>query len=221
MWKPRPGKWLLWAFPMVALPTLAAVWLNTSSLMRDISTRSTEQLFAIGANWAVTTFDGRDVSLGGDAPSQKAIDSAVNALAGVYGVRTVVNGARVVAPLPVTLVAPQIKSLASNSPTPEITGTWQEGPAKTLAVTLAGKTFKLGTDPELTSNAGIWTLTPSAPLADGAFGVTAENSNGANPAIGTTTPAKLVIDTVAPPAPAITPVASGIQWPFTLNGTWA
>ncbi len=162
MWKPRPGKWLLWAFPMVALPTLAAVWLNTSSLIRDISARSTEQLFAIGANWAVPTFDGRDVSLGGDAPNQQAIDSAVNALAGVYGVRTVTNGARVVAPLPVTLVAPQIKPLTSNSATPEITGTWQEGAAKTLAVTLAGKAFKLGTDPELTSNAGTWTLKPSA-----------------------------------------------------------
>lgn len=220
MWKPRPGKWLIWAFPMVALPTLAAVWLNTYPLFRDISARSTEHLFAIGANWAVPTFDGRDVSLGGDAPSQQAIDSAVNALAGVYGVRTVTNRARVVAPLPVTLVAPQIKPLTSNSATPDITGTWQEGAAKTLSVTLAGKAFKLGTDPELTSNAGTWTLKPSAALADGTFEVTAENSDGVNPAIGTTTPVKLVIDTVAPPAPAITPVASGIQWPFTLNGTW-
>ena len=58
------------------------------------------------------------------------------------------------APLPVTLIPPRIKPLTSNSATPEITGTWQEGAAKTLAVTLAGKVFKLGTDPELTSNAG-------------------------------------------------------------------
>ena len=65
------------------------------------------------------------------------------------------------------LSPPQIKSLTSNSATPEITGTWQEGAAKTLAVTLAGKAFKLGTDPELTSNAGAWTLKPSPPLADG------------------------------------------------------
>lgn len=220
MWKPRPGKWLLWAFPMVALPTLAAVFLNTSSLIRDISARSTEQMFAIGANWPVLSFDGRDVTLAGDAPNQIAIDKALNALSGVYGVRTVIDGARIVAPVPVTLVPPRIKPLTSNSPTPEITGTWQEGPAKTLAVTLAGKVFKLGTDPELTSNAGAWTLKPSAPLADGTFDVTAENSDGVNPAISSTTPAKLVIDTVAPPAPSITPVASGIQWPFTLNGTW-
>ncbi len=220
MWKPSPGKWLLWALPMVALPTLAAAWLNTGSLVRDISARSAEQLSAIGATWAVPTLDGRDLTLSGDAPSQQAIDTAVNALAGVYGVRTVANGARVVAPLPVTLLAPRIKSLASNSATPEITGTWQEGAAKTLAVTLAGKVFRLGTDPELTSTAGTWALKPSTALADGTFEVTAENSDGVNPAVGTTTPVKLVIDTVVPPTPAITPVASGIQWPFTLNGTW-
>jgi outer membrane protein OmpA-like peptidoglycan-associated protein len=172
MWKPRPWKWLLWALPMVALPTLAAVWLNTSSLFRDISARSTERLFAIGANWAVPLFDGRDVTLGGDAPNQEAIDKALDALSGVYGIRTVNNGARVVAPVPVTLLAPQINSLAST------------------------------------------------PLADDTFDVTAENSGGTNPAIGTTPPAKLVVDTVAPAAPAITPVANGIEWPFTLNGTW-
>ena len=220
MWKPRPGKWLLWALPMVALPTLAAVWLNTSTLFREISARSTEQLFAIGANWAVPSFNGRDVTLSGDAPSQQAIDTAIEALAGVYGVRTVTSNARVVAPLPVTLVAPRIKPLTSNNATPEITGTWQEGAAKTLAVTLAGKVFTFGTDPELTSNAGAWTLKSSVALADGTYDVTAEVSDGVNPAIATTTPEKLVIDTVAPPAPAITPVASGIQWPFTLNGTW-
>ena len=220
MWKPRPGKWLLWALPMVALPTFAAFWLNTSTLIRDISARSTEQLFAIGANWAVPSFNGRDVTLSGDAPSQQAIDKAMDALAGIYGVRTVTSNARVVAPVPVTLVAPRIKALTANSTTPEITGTWQEGAAKTLAVTLAGKVYKFGTDPELTSNAGAWTLKPSAVLADGTYEVTAAVSDGVNPVIGTTTPAKLVIDTVAPPAPAITPVASGIQWPFTLNGTW-
>ena len=191
MWKPRPGKWLLWALPMVALPTLAAVWLNTGSLVRDISARSTEQLSAIGATWAVPTLNGRDVTLGGDAPSQQAIDTAVDALAGVYGVRTVTNGRPRCGAVARDPAAPQIKSLTSNSATPEITGTWQEGAAKTLAVTLAGKVFRLGTDPELTSNAGAWTLKPSAALADGTFDVTAENSDGVNPAVGTTTPVKI------------------------------
>ena len=220
MWKPHPGKWLIWALPMVALPTLAAVWLNTGTLFRDISARATEQLFAIGANWAGATFNGRDATLSGDAPSQQAIDTAREALSGVYGVRTVISNARVVAPLPVTLIPPRIKPLISNSATPEITGTWQEGAAKTLAVTLADKVYKFGIDPELTSNAGNWQLKPSTALADGTYDMTAEVSDGTNPAIATITPEKLVIDTVAPPAPVITPLASGIHWPFTLNGTW-
>ena len=218
MWKPRPGKWLLWAPPMVVMTTLAAHMLNTGALTRDISARTTEQLFAIGANWAAASLNGRDVTLTGDAPSQQAIDSAVKALAGTYGVRTVATRARIV--VPVVLTPPTIESLIANSSTPEIKGKWQEGVAKTLAVTLAGKTYKFGTDPEIASNAGAWALKPSVPLADGSYDVTAEVSDGVNPAVGSTAPAKLVIDTVAPAAPAITPVASGIQWPFTLNGTW-
>jgi hypothetical protein len=167
MWKPHPGKWLRWALPMVALPTFAAFWLNTSTLIREISARSTQQLFAIGANWAVPTFNGRDAILSGDAPSQEAIDTALDALAGVYGVRTVTSNARVVAPPRVSLVAPRIKSLASNSALPEITVTWQDGAAKTFSVTPAGKVYKFGTDPKLSSDAEAWMLRPSAALADG------------------------------------------------------
>src|SRR6185295_17579744 len=37
MWKPRPGKWLLWAPPMVALTSLAAHVLNSGALYKDIS----------------------------------------------------------------------------------------------------------------------------------------------------------------------------------------
>ena len=218
MWKPRPGKWLLWAPPMVALTSLAAHVLNSGALHKDISARTAEQLFAVGANWAVATFDGRDVTLIGDAPSQQAIDSAVKAVAGTYGVRTVTTGARIVVPL--VLAPPTIDALIANNSTPEIKGTWQEGVAKTLAVALAGRIFKFGTDPELSSNAGAWTLKPSTPLADGSYDVSAEVSDGTNPPVATTTPTRITIDTVAPPVPAITPLASGIQWPFTLNGTW-
>ena len=219
MWKPRPAKWLLWAPPMVVLTSLAAHLLNSGALNRDISTRAVDQLGAIGADWAKPKFDGRDAILGGDAPSQEAIDSAVKALAGVYGVRTVSTGARIVAP--VALVAPTINPLIANSPTPEIKGTWQEGVAKTLAVTLAGNVFSLGTNPELTSNAGAWVLKPSTNLADGSYDVTAEVSDGANPPVETTTPTKILVDTMAPAAPVIAPPASGSKWPYTLIGTWA
>ena len=222
MWKPRPAKWLLWAPPMVVLTSLAAHLLNGGALNKDLSTRAVAQLAAIGADWAKPTFEGRDASLGGDAPSEEAIDAAAKALEGTYGVRVVITRARVVVPPPpVALVAPTINSLISNTSIPEIKGTWQEGVAKTLSVILAGKVFKFGTDAELTSNAGAWTLKPTTPLSDGTYDVTAEVSDGVNPPVGTTGPAKIVIDTVAPAAPVFIPMASGRLWPFTLNGTWA
>ena len=159
--------------------------------------------------------------MGGDAPSQQAIDAAVKVIAGTYGVRIVTSGARVVVLPPVALLAPTVNALIANSATPEIKGTWQEGVAKTLAVTMAGKVFTLGTDAALTSSAGTWALKPSSPLADGTYDVTAQISDGVNPAVGTAEPTKIVVDTVAPAAPVVTPLASGIQWPYTLNGTWA
>ena len=223
MWKPRPAKWLLWAPPMVAMTLLAAHILNSGRFQRELSARAEAQLAAIGADWARPAIDGRDAKLGGDAPSQEAVDSAFAALKGTYGVRTVFSAARVVAPPPppVALVAPTINPLISNSSTPAITGIWQEGIAKTLSVTMAGKAYKYGSDAELISNAGAWTLKPAAPLADGAYDVTAEVSDGINPPTATAVPTIIVIDTAAPVAPVVTPMASGSVWPFTLNGTWA
>ncbi len=221
MWKCRPGKWLLWAPIMAGLPFLAAAWLNTDSLNSGIANEVNKQLSIAGADWAKLTFDGRDVNLGGDAPSEDAIDKAAAAIAGTYGTRTLTIAARVVVPVPpVTLLAPTIDSITTNNASPEIKGTWQEGVAATLAVTLAGKVYTLGTDPQLTSRAGNWVLKPAAPLPDGNYDVTAAISDGINAAIGAAAPAKIVVDTVAPVAPLMTMVPAETPWPYTLTGTW-
>jgi outer membrane protein OmpA-like peptidoglycan-associated protein len=214
MWKPRPGKWLLWAFPMVALPTLAAVWLNTGPLMRDISARSTERLFAIGANWAVPLFDGRDVTLGGDAPNQDAIDKALDALSGVYGVRTVINGARIVAPVPVTLVAPPaITPVASGVQWPfTLNGTWVEDGATSLRAKLANQTWTLGKDQDLKSDGkGNWSFAPIVDLRPGTYDVTVEASDQAGNISKSVLAAAIVIED-QPPASAI-PIPAPIPAP--------
>lgn len=100
MWTWQPGKWLLWAPIMAGLPYLAAAWLNTPALTKGIQDEVTAQLGAIGADWAKPTFDGRDVKLGGDAPNDAAIDSAIAAITHTYGVRAFTDATRVVAPLP-------------------------------------------------------------------------------------------------------------------------
>jgi outer membrane protein OmpA-like peptidoglycan-associated protein len=220
MWKCRPGKWLLLS-PVAALPFLAGFMINTDSLNNGIANRVNQQLAASGTDWAKMSFDGRDATLAGDAPSQEAIDKAAAAVAGTYGVRTLSLITRIVVPVPpVVLTAPTIEPLATNNAASAIKGTWQEGVATTLAVTLAGKTYNFGSSPELTSNAGNWVLKPAAPLADGSYDVTGEVSDGISPAVGTAAPAKIVIDTVAPTAAVVTPVAAGTPWPFTLVGTW-
>ena len=85
---------------MAGLPFLASAWLNTATLNKGISDRVTANVAAIGASWAKLTFDGRDVKLGGDAPDDNAIDAAMAAITGTYGVRTLSDVTRVVAPLP-------------------------------------------------------------------------------------------------------------------------
>jgi hypothetical protein len=106
MWTWQPGKWLLWAPIMAGLPYLAAVWLTTPALNQGIRDEVTAHLAAAGAGWAKPTFDGRDVKLGGDAPNDAAIDSAVAAITGTYGVRAFTDATRVVAPLPAPVTTP-------------------------------------------------------------------------------------------------------------------
>ena len=54
MWKPRPGKWLLWAPPMVVLTSLAAFFLNTGALNKDLSARTADQLSTPGSRLGKT-----------------------------------------------------------------------------------------------------------------------------------------------------------------------
>ena len=222
MWTGRPGRWFLWAGPVVILTTLAAISLNSPILDKDIATRAMAELAASGNDWARPTFDARDVSLTSDAPSQEAIDAAVRVLKGTYGVRTVASAARVVpVPAPVSLLPPTIDSLATNDPTPEITGSWQEGTAKTLKITVAGAAFNLGKAPELSTTNGAWSLQPMQPLGDGIYLVTAEVSDGLGTVAALQTPAQIVVDTQGPVSSTLLPAVEGASWPRELKGTWA
>ena len=218
--KCRPQKWLLYA-PLAALPFLAAWAVNTRPMLLDLTERVTASLAQ--SSWAKAKLDGRDVKLSGDAPSAEAIGEAVRLAAATSGVRRVESVARVVEPPPpppaVELAPPTVESLLANTATPSIKGTWAEGVAKTLAVSLAGRTYSLGTAAELTSNAGAWTLKPSIPLADGSYDVSAEIGDG-GVAVKSSVPGKIVIDTLAPAAPTIAPV-SALPGKIEASGTWA
>ena len=112
----RPSKWLLYA-PVAALPLLAAWVINTGPLQRDILERASADLKSQGAGWARLGISGRDVEVAGDAASAEAIDAAVKAVAGTYGVRAVASGARVVAPPKVELPAPAVNKVEAEART--------------------------------------------------------------------------------------------------------
>jgi outer membrane protein OmpA-like peptidoglycan-associated protein len=148
------------------------------------------------------------------------LDAAVKAVAGTYGVRAVNSAAIKIVPL-AALAPPTVTALTTNQASPEIKGTWAEGEAKNLSVTLNGKTYALGTDKELSSTAGAWTLKLAAPLPDGAYDVSVTENDGATRKADAAQPGKLTIDTVAPAASALAEAPAGAPWPRALSGTWA
>lgn len=226
MAKCRPGKWVPWSLVGAGLPFLAAAVLNTGGVNSDIASRAAA---ALGANeataWASLENNGRDYVVKGTSPSQDAIDAAVKAVAATYGVRTISANAQIVEP--VKLEPPTVDSVNVTTATPEVTGTWQEGVAKTLAVGLAGTTYKLGESPELTSQAGKWSLKLANPLPEGNYDVTVEVSDGDKQMMAAAAPGKLVVDlpdpvvempALPPLAPAVIP--AGAKWPYAITGTW-
>jgi outer membrane protein OmpA-like peptidoglycan-associated protein len=224
MAKCRPKKWLKWAW-LPALPLLAAYVTTTGTMNNDLTGRLKAALATDSTAWATIETDGRDVRVIGTAPSQEAVDNAVKAVAGTYGVRTIENKIQIVEP--VALAAPTVNGYTGNNVTPTITGTWPEAAAKTaehnLQVKLGDTTYELGKNPELTSDGnGNWQLIPSANLAEGSLDVLPSLVGKAGLAtVAGATVAKAVIDLTPPAMPAFTAHDTKAPWPFAISGTWA
>ena len=123
-------------------------------------------------------------------------------------------------PEPEPLAPPTVISVITNKAQPEILGTWPENDAKTLEVSIADRAFKLGRNPELTSDGtGNWKLVPAAPMADGQYDISVEVSDGAGRTARIETPGKLTVDTVAPPEPTVNAVTAQAS-PEKMTGTW-
>ena len=223
MAKCRPSKWVPWALPGVVLPLLAAYATTSGGLMEDVRSRTGQALSSQELTaWAKTESDGRDYVVQGTAPSQEALDAAVKAVAGTYGVRTVTQTVQIVEPVKMT--APTVESMTVTTATPELKGSWHEGVATGLSVGVGGTTYKLGESPELTSIGGEWLLKVPQPLAEGSYDVTAETTDGTT-TLAAAAPGKLVVD-LPDPAPAVTLALPTVQSYLgnlatpTLKGTW-
>ncbi len=102
----------------------------------------------------------------------------------------------------------------TNDATPTVTGTAEAGSTVTL---LSGGAI-VGT--AMTDGTGVFTVTPTAPLADGDTSLTVVARDAAGNSSGPSAAATLLIDTVAPPGPTLAdlPDAVGTATP-TLTGT--
>ncbi len=90
----RPSQWPQWSIVGAGLPLLAAGYISTGSLQTDVLSRANSSLTANESlAWAKIELAGRDVTLTGTSTSQEALDAAVAAVAGTYGVRRVTNRA--------------------------------------------------------------------------------------------------------------------------------
>ncbi len=219
MYRWQPGKWLQYAIVGAGLPWVAAGWLSSDSLMSDISHRAA----AAAGDWAKVELDGRDARISGTATSQDIADNAAKAVASTYGVRTVdASGVKVIPPVPPP--APTVESVTVSGDPQEVKGTWPEGQAKALDVTVDNKAYSLGKDQELSTAGGNWDLKLSTPLPPGSYDVTAKATDSNNLS-SESQPGKLTVPEPPPPPPPL--AAPTIDTPqveagkaVTLSGTW-
>ncbi|WP_221406684.1 Ig-like domain-containing protein [Ekhidna lutea] len=100
---------------------------------------------------------------------------------------------------------PTVVSQTTNS-NPTLTGSFDSSDADVFAVTVAGTTYILGTDAELTNSGDTWSLDLSGitALTEGTYPVTATITDEAGNEVSDVTTDELVIDTTAPVTPTVT-----------------
>lgn len=91
---------------------------------------------------------------------------------------------------------PTVNTLVTEDRTPVLTGTWDNVKATALEVTVATKSYNLGTNSELTATAGAWQLDLSSEpqLAVSVYDVVAVNTDEANNSATDTTTNELTIN---------------------------
>ncbi len=114
---------------------------------------------------------------------------------------------------------PTVKPLASRNRLPEITGTWPADDAVALEITLDGKTYRAGIDPELKTQGDTWRLKPSTPLKDGRHDVMVTVKDAAGNVAHDESHGEILIDGTSPAPPHVHPLAT-LQPRPVITGTW-
>ena len=172
---------------------------------------SSPELTAVGNNWTLTipseiTPDGsyQVVAKAVDEVGNTSTDSTTNEL-------TIDANA----PVP-----PTVNSLITNDTTPLVTGNYDADNSDGLIVTVNGVAYVLGTDPELTSSNGTWSLNldGTTPLGEGVYNVIAQSTDHGNTTTDVTT-SELTVDTTPPSRPTVVQLITSDNTPV-MTGTF-
>ncbi len=144
----RPQLMLVASLSALVLFIGLAIRREAPLIEKDIRERTITALADAGMDWARANVDGRDVTLGGSAPSADARDEAHRIAAEIGGVRVVrdlmteIPTQTEVAPEPpATIVLPYALVLRSDGARLTLTGDVPDDPATSRLVELAGKRF--------------------------------------------------------------------------------
>jgi len=116
--------------------------------------------------------------------------------------------------------APTVNKTSGRSVRPSITGTWPEGDGNRLTVEIAGKTYQLGKNGELTSDgSGNWTLKLGEDLSDNTYDVVVIVTDKAGTSSADRGFGEVVVDTSAPAVPTVNTLLTRQRKPV-ITGAW-
>lgn len=130
------------------------------------------------------------------------------------------TGQNVAQPAAAPPPAPTVNKTSGRSVRPSITGTWPEGDGNRLTVEIAGKTYQLGKDGELTSDGnGNWTLKLGKDLSDNTYDVVVIVTDKAGTSSADRGFGEVVVDTSAPAVPTVNTLLTRQRKPV-ITGAW-
>lgn len=116
--------------------------------------------------------------------------------------------------------APTVNKTSGRSVRPSITGTWLEGDGNRLTVEIAGKTYELGKNGELTGDgSGNWTLNLGKDLANNTYDVVVIVTDKAGNSSTDRGFGEVVVDTSAPAVPTVNTLLTRQRKPV-ITGAW-
>lgn len=119
------------------------------------------------------------------------------------------------------MTVPTVEAQIVTISRPKLSGTWAEGVAKSLKVSLDGKDYVLGEAQGLTSDgAGRWTLALDKALRDGIYEIVVETTDAAGTSKTDRTRDELIVDAAGPATPTVRLLATELS-PASISGTWA